>query len=282
MKLRKHFSKLLVAAVALGLAGTATTAVAGRGGSHATLKRAIATDNADTIARKLEQAEYLWSGAAINTVMALLDHQDYKVREAAAWWFSRRPAQAAEIHERSVALLQGGDAVLARNAADALGAFHHPRAIAALSASLDNGALDAEARGHVMRALGNIGHGDATAALSRGLADGDAFVRLEAVLAWSKIRGQQGAAPVAALVADGDAVVRKEAAAVVGRFREASARSALENALANDADPFVRRNAAYALGRIGDASSRSVLEAAVNDSSPLVRGYARAALRSIR
>lgn len=282
MKLRKHISRLLVAAVALGLTATATTALAGRGGSHASLKKAIATDNPSTIARKLEQAEYLWSGAAIDTVMALLDHPDYEVREAAAWWFSRRPAQAREIHERSVAYLQGADPVLARNAADALGTFRHPRAIPALASALDNGALDAGARAHVMRALGTIGHADANAALARGLGDGDASVRLEAVQAWSKIRNQQGAAPVAALVSDSDATVRKEAAAVVGRFREATARQALENALASDADPFVRRNAAYALGRIGDAASRAVLEAAVTDSSPLVRGYARAALRALR
>ena len=112
--------------------------------------------------------------------------------------------------------------------------------------------------------------------------DSNATVRLTAVNAWLEIRKQADAAPVVALVADSDVLVRRAAASVVGNFRDASARTALEDVLVNDADPAVRRNAAWALGRIGDAASRPALEAAVNDSSGLVRGVARAALAEVR
>ena len=87
---------------------------------------------------------------------------------------------------------------------------------------------------------------------------------------------------VAALVSDSDLQVRRAAAQVVGRFRVASARTALEQIVASDADAAARRNAAWALGRIGDQASRPVLEAATEDASSLVRLTARASIRQLR
>jgi HEAT repeat protein len=83
-------------------------------------------------------------------------------------------------------------------------------------------------------------------------------------------------------VTDTDVSVRRVAAQVVGRFREASARTGLEQLVVSDTDAAVRRNAAWALGRIGDAGSRAALTTATSDSSSLVRMTAKAALRQLR
>jgi HEAT repeat protein len=279
MKTHK-ITKLLVTAVAMfALGGTAS---AGRGGSAAKIRDAINSTSTDAIIAELERAERLICDACIAPVMDLLDDDRYEVREAAAWWFARRPVMKAMLTERSVDDLAGTDSRLARNAADVLGTFRHPVAIDALSAAVTRTDLSAEARQHIVRALGTIGHRDANPAIEAAMTDTDASVRAEALLAWAAIRGQSGAAPAVALVSDADATVRSKAAAVVGELREASARTALEAQLASDEDAVVRRNAAWALGRIGDDASRSALEAAVDDPSPLVRMTARAAIYKLR
>src|SRR5688572_20683294 len=115
--------KLIVLGMFLGLAQTAD---AGRGASYASIMEAIRSNNADVITSELERAERLVCGACVLPVMELLDHQDYRVRQVAAWWFARRPALktilAADMTER----LAGNDSRLARNAADVLGTFRHP------------------------------------------------------------------------------------------------------------------------------------------------------------
>lgn len=282
MKTLRHIALIALASATFAL-GTAPTAEAGRGGSHARIQNAIATGSTEAIIAELERAERLiCSSACIETVMALLDDPRYEVREVAAWWFARRPAQKQELTERSLGHLQGSDSIQARNAADILGTFRHPVAIPALSAAALRSELSADARQHAVRALGTIGHRDANDALRAAMQDASAGVRLEAISAWLDIRRQQDAAPVIAAIADSDVLVRRKAAAVVGNLRDAAARSALEAQLAADQDPAVRRNAAWALGRIGDAASRPALQAATTDESPLVRMTARAALRQLR
>lgn len=279
MKTHK-ITKLLVAAVAMvALGGTAS---AGRGGSAAKIQNAINTSSTDAIIAELERAERLICDACIAPVMDLLDHDRYEIREAAAWWFARRPAMKIMLTERSVDDLAGSDSRLARNAADVLGTFRHPIAIPALAAAVTRTDLSAEARRHIVRALGTIGHRDANTAIEEAMADGDATVRAEALLAWAAIRNQASAATAAGLLSDEDAVVRGHAAAVVGQFREASARAALEAQLASDESAIVRRNAAWALGRIGDAQSRDALEAATDDPSSLVRMTAQSAIYKLR
>jgi HEAT repeat protein len=284
MTLRHHLTaSALAATAALAVSiSLAAPAHAGRGASAATVERAIQSNVPSAIIGEIERAEYLWCGSrCIDAVMALLDHPDYSVREVAAWWFARRPAQRREIAERAAAYLAGNDSVLARNAADALGTFRHPDAIAPLAAAAARADLAPEARHAAVRALGTIGDLAAAPAIARAMGDADAEVRAEAVRAWLALRGQRSAAPVVALVADADPLVRREASAVVGNLRAGDARLELERRLAEDLDSSVRRNAAWALGRIGDPRSRAALEAATGDASGLVRGVARAALAEL-
>jgi HEAT repeat protein len=274
----------LVLATAAVLVGSAGTAQAGRGGSHSRIQNAMRTGSAAALIAEIERAERLiCSSACIETMMSLLEDSRYEVREAAGWWFARRPAQKAELRDRALVSLQGSDSIEARNAADLLGAFRDATSLAALEAAAQRQDLGAEARQAAVRALGLIRALDASPALAAAMRDSSAVVRLEAVNAWYMLTGQTGAQPVIALIADADAEVRRKAAGVAGALREAGARTALEQRLASDDDVLVRRHAAWALGEIGDAASRPVLEAAqAGDSSSVVRGTAKVALRQLR
>ncbi len=274
-------TNILAAAVAGLLTFTTGTAEAGRGGSAARIQNAVATGSVDAIIAELERAERLICDACTPTVLDLIDNDRYELREAAAWWIARRPVLKNQLTERSTADLAGSDSRLARNAADVLGTFRHPQAVAALAAASSRTDLSAEARMAAVRALGTIGHRSANVALTAAMADADASVRLAAATSWLQVRKQATAAPLIALVGDADATVRAKAAGVVGELRDSTARAALETALAGDRDASVRRNAAWALGRIGGAASRAVLTAATADVSPLVRQTAKAALAGL-
>lgn len=272
---------LTVAFCSALIIGTASVAEAGTGGSNGRIQSAINTGSTTAIVAELERAERLVCAACIDTVMDLLDHSEYEVREAAAWWFARRPAQKKELTERSLAHLIGKDSTQARNAADILGAFQSPASVPALAQAASRTDLSAEARRHAVRALGLTKVKAANPALAAAMSDSDAGVRFEAVSAWLRVPRQTDAAPVAARLSDTDALVRRTAAAVVGNLRDASSRTSLE-ALLGDSDSTVRTRAAWALGQIGDLASVSALRAATEDSSPLVRSAARAAIRRLR
>lgn len=271
---------LITVTVVLALSAVAH---AGRGGSEATIRSAVRSGNADAIIAALEQAENIpCSSTCMTMVMELTENDDYRIREVAAWWFARRPAQKRELAERSLAELVTGDSTAARNAADILGTFGAAASIEPLATAYARDGLEEPARVAIVRALGRIGNTAGNPTLAAAFGDPSAAVRLEAIEAWRHMRRQDGAAPVAALVADADVSVRRAAAATVGFFRQADARAALETALTSDPDPAARRNAAWALGRIGDEASRDALTAAAADPSGLVRMTAKAALRQLR
>lgn len=269
--------------VALALAAGAPAAQAGRGGSFARIRSATQHESPDAIVAELERAENIpCTSGCMTFVLGLLDHDSYAVRDAAAWWFARRPVQMARVTEQARARLVSGSSAEVRSAADALARVGRPGVVPDLAAAIQRGGLSNEARAHAVRALGTIGHRSANPALAAAMGDGSAEVRREAVESWTRILRQADAAPVVALVTDTDVSVRRAATQVVGRFPAASARGALEGLVSSDPDPAVRRNAAWALGRIGDPGSREVLTAASSDASSLVRMTARAALRRLR
>jgi HEAT repeat protein len=241
----------LVAAMAVATALLAPGAAhAGRGGSAAKILNAVQSGSVDAIVAEVERTERLVCGGCIDVVRELLDHPRYEVREVAAWWFAKRPALAEVIRTRSLADLVGKDSEQARNGADFLGTLRNRTAVPALSTAAVRTDLSAEARLHIVRALGTIADASANPALT-------------------------------AAVRDADAGVRAEAAAVIGNVRDGAGRAALEAALGQDADAVVRRNAAWALGRIGNAASRTALDAGSRDASPLVRLTAMAALSEL-
>lgn len=265
------------------LCAAASPAFAGRGGSAGQLRSAVASGSVDAIVAEIERTEALMCAECVDTMTTLLDHSRYEVREAAGWWFAKRPALKKMMTDQMVDDL-GNPAMSTaslRNAADFLGAVRAFDKMNALTEAYDRG-VATDARFAIIRAAGVMSSRAGSALLAKGLADGDASVRALAASSWRNLRGQEGAAAVVPLLSDRDASVRAEAAGAVGGLKEASGRAQLEALVVNDPDPTVRRNAAWALGEIGQRASQAALDAAANDASPLVRGVARAARQSLR
>ncbi len=282
---RRRFHPLWGAAVLVATLAAATAARAQSGPSSTLrLESVIDSTSGDAIVAEIERADALVCTECVPLIVPLLDDPRQNVREAAAWWIARRPQRKQTAAGNAYAAIHGGDTDAARNAADVLGVFLDRAAIPELAdAYTVNGALEPEARAHIMAALGRIGHTDADPTLSAAMATDTApMVRAAAAAAWLEIRGQVDAAPVIALITDSDVAVRRTAAAVIGGLADGAGRVGLEARLADDADSAVRRNAAWALGQIGDRGSQAALEAALLDRSGLVRMTARLALRKVR
>ncbi len=269
--------------LALTVALAPAPAQAGRGSSYSQVMSAIQTGNADVIISELERSERLICVRCVEPVMALLDSDDYRIREVAAWWIARRPAQKAEIIDVATARLYGDDAVLARNAADALGTFRLRTSVPVLAYATARQDLAPSARAAAVRALGTISHPDGEPAVISAMTDSAAEVRVEAVRAYRAMRGPRDGSALVSLLVDANVDVRREATAAVGHFRTPGARVALEAILATDTDELTRRNAAWSLGQVGDGASRAALDAAVaNDASSLVRSVAKASITKLR
>ena len=278
----------LIGLIALGAATVATAVLtvpsfAGKNANRAQIAGAVRNGNVDAIIAKLEKAENMPSTSeTINLVEGLLAHDDYRAREAAAWWFARRAFHKDRLTQSGRVALTSNDSTAVRNAADMLGTFRHPRVVSALSTAAGRTDIGSDAKISVVRALGTIANIDGNPAIAAAMGDADAGVRLAALNAWAGILHQADALPATALLGDSDAHVRRVAARIHGTFQESAGRVALENVLATDTDALARRNAAFALGRIGDSASRALLtDAAENDESALVRAYAKTALRTV-
>jgi len=270
-----------LAAVAF-LALAPSVALAGKGGSAAQIKAAVASTSTDAIIAELERTESLICDECVQIVTGLTEDSRYEVREVAAWWFARRPALKDMLAAQFSDDLATGGTLKVRNAADFLGGTKTYAALPQLRAAIHRGDLGSDAKLALVRAAGAIAHVRGNEVLSTAMADGDARVRGAAVTAWRDVLDQPSAQPIVALLADPDADVRARAATVVGGMTEQSARPALEAIVLHDPDSFARRNAAWALGQLGNAASRPALVQASADKSTLVRGAAKAALSSLR
>src|SRR5690606_21202281 len=191
-----HLACLAVAgALVLGLSAPAE---AGGGGSFAKIRAAAQHGNPDAIVAELERAERIpCSSECMTFVMGLLEHESHYVRDGAAWWFARRPAQKVEVAERALSLLVTGNTFQVQSAADTLARVGHPRMIPELAAALTREGIGEDGRAAVARAIGELGHRSGNAALTAAMSDPSPLVRRAAVEAWSHILRQQGAAPVA-------------------------------------------------------------------------------------
>jgi HEAT repeat protein len=226
--------------------------------------------------------------ACSKLVLPLVDHDDARVRQVAAWWLVRRGARSAlfvEMAER----LGRPDSKLARNAADVLGEMRMLKAIPSLGAALNNPAYDGEARASMARALGQIGHMGAIAALTQAMAADKGEVRAAAAAALRDLRGYSDPSPAAALLNDRDVEVRLEAIDSIAYTRSQAMRADSGNAIAqqlvnlaaSDPDERVRKKAVWALGEIGapiQIAGPVLQQVSTGDESPFVRSLATAAL----
>jgi HEAT repeat protein len=275
-----NISKKLAAVAFVVLA--ATPAFAGKGGNNAKIVAAVNSGSVDAIVAEVERAEGLVCPDCMGTMINLLEDNRFAVREVAAWWFARRPGAKAQLATQFKVELEKAGSVDVRNAADFLGRVRQFDALPQFRVAIARTDLNAEAKVAIVRAVGFMAHPDGNSVLLTALGDGEASVRTAAVLAWREILGQLDVKPLVAKLGDSDANVRAAAANVIGVYGEPSARVMLEQLVTTDADPFVRRNSAWALGRIGSADSAAALRTATNDSSGIVRGFASAALASLK
>jgi hypothetical protein len=278
-----HTNKTMKLAVVtfLGISlAAAGTAVAGTGSSPQAVQRAIASGSIDAIQSELERAERLVCVSCVDMVRPLIDDQNQKIRQVAAWWLARRGV-ARNIRVEMLNRLAQPDSTLARNAADVLGEFHYVSSIPALAAALSNPVFSSEARAHMAKALGRISRPAVVAPLTGALVGTDGVVKVAAMQALQSIAGLRDGTAVAPLLGDSDVGVRAEAATTLGMFHDANGTAALVNALQNDASPVVRKRAAWALGEIHantTVAGPALQNAAASDASPFVRSLAAAAL----
>lgn len=270
-----------IAAVAV-LALAPASAWAGRGGSAAKIRAAVASGSVDAIVAEVERTEKLICNECVDLVTALTEDSRWEVREVAAWWFAKRVAFKDMLVPGFLDDLASGGTTKVRNAADFLGRSKTRAAIPQLIAAQRRADLGYDARYALVRAAAKLKTLEANPLLTAAMSDGDPRVRAAAVTAWRDMRGQTNAQPVLPLLGDSDAEVRGQAAVVAGAMGEQSTRVTLETLVVRDPDATVRRNAAWALGRLHNPASSGALLLASGDPSGLVRGVARAALAELR
>lgn len=266
----------------LALAASVTPALAGKGGSAAQLNDAVRSGSQDAIIAEIERTESLICADCMQTMINLTEDGRYPVREAAAWWFARRPGSKDIMVSQMKDDLVGADSIHVRNAADFVGSVREYATLPQLRLAIKRTDLTPEAKIAIVNAVGVMAHIDGNGILLTAMQDSDAGVRAAAVVAWRDILGQIDVTPLVGMLDDGDAKVRAQAATVLGAYASRAAREKLEALVTSDADPFVRRNAAWALGKIGSISSTQALVTASKDSSGLVSGFARAALANLK
>jgi HEAT repeat protein len=276
-------NKLILTVLSSTLAvAAASPAFAGRGGSPQAIKSAIEANSVDAIQAELERAEHLVCAGCTDMVVPLVDHLNYRVRQAAAWWLARR-GTSRQVYVSMLTRLSQPDSVLARNAADVLGEFRAGSSIPALSAALSNPIYTGEARAAMAHALGQIGRSDVAAPLTQALTDSDPLVKAASLKALREVDNFHDGMAAAPLTKDADAIVRAEAAVTIGMLHTSAGANALVAAL-TDSDPVVRKKAAWALGEIGAPASvagPALGTVAANDANPLVRSIAQIAISKL-
>ncbi|HXU67679.1 MAG TPA: HEAT repeat domain-containing protein [Polyangia bacterium] len=268
-------------------------AFAGFGSSAVALKAAVQSGSVDAIVSELEKAEELPSQGAISVVLPLVDHDSYRVRDAAGWWLTRRGVRT-QVLANMTARLSGSDPVAARNAGDVLAAMRDVSVLPALSSYLAK-PLDEDSGIAVARAIGAIGNAKGVTALNTAFSSSLAGVRAQAVASVRDLRAPRGTkvagsvAAVVPLLSDADANVRRQAAITIGFLggndtaQAGAAVQALSSMVTGDPAAVVRKAAAWALGELKDGTGRAALmQAQANDSDAFVRSIASAALANLR
>ena len=283
MRIQNKLGTAVLASV-LAVGAVSGTALAGHGGSPQAIRQAIDANSVDSIQAELERAEHLVCAGCTDMVVPLIDHLNYRVRQAAAWWLARRGASHGTIYVAMLNRLAQPDSLLARNAADVLGEFRAGSAIPALSAAMTNPIFSGEARAAMAHALGQIGRSDVAAPLTQALSDKDPLVKAASLQALRDVDGFHDGMVAVPLVSDPDMIVRGEAATTIGMLHTQSAASALVKALTSDPEVLVRKKAAWSLGAIAapvSVAGPALQTAATSDSDPFVRSLAQVAISKL-
>ena len=192
----------------------------------------------------------------------LLDSNDSRVREMAAWWLRRRPFGygRAAVSMRKV-VMSDADPTRRARAAEALGEFLDVGGLPMLEHAA-NADGDAQVRLSAVRALGRLNAQGGHAAVVAAMQDDDGRVRLAALDQVTKLSFFTDHAAIAGALGDEDAQVRRRAAQLSGHVRASDAVAGLIDVLNHDLDGGARQAAAWALGRIGGGEATAALRLA--------------------
>ena len=220
----------------------------------------------------------------------VLTDDNARMREFSAWWLRRRAFAKNHLFIEFRSILQGdypawtadlgvSEAVMRARAAEALGEFLDPNALAPLSeaAMTDSESIVREA---AVSALGRLNHPGGNTVLAAALSDSTPEVRRAALASIIRVNFFREHDALIGTLADDDAIVRREGALLVGQMRVSAGVDALAGLLRADEDANVRRAAAWALGMIGDGTSRDALrEAQASETEQMVLDAIEIALR---
>lgn len=189
----------------------------------------------------------------------LLESGTPRVREMSAWWLRRQPFAAPALVVRLRKLVRtDADPVRRARAAEALGEFMDPHAVAELSdAAMADG--DPKVRVAAVHALARMNSAVGFAVLTDTLSDADTSVKLATLDELVNIGAFRDYGALIALLGDTSADVRTRAARLCGEYRVLDAQSTLIAMLEGDAAPQARKAAAWALGRVGAADGQTAL-----------------------
>ena len=291
---------LLVANLALGLAGASVIRNLDLFGSPSTLEPAAAYTNA---MNSLVLGE--GSAAALDESLDVDDQEEQEDDRPApglegmllgkreGWPEGQKTSGESKLLPdiaRAIAdLLNSVDPGLRARAASELarlaGKFPTPpaSAISALAEAMESDSA-APVRAAAAQALGSLGDPEALADLAEAAAgDDDPAVRAAALEALTELDDPAALAHLAeAIAGDADPAVRAAAAQALAELDDPAALSQIAEAMASDSSASVRAAAAGALGSAGDPAALSTLaEAAAGDHDPAVRAAALEALAEL-
>lgn len=212
---------------------------------------------------------------AVQPLIELLRHGDSDGLREAGHALGKMGKAAADL---LLEALRDENGKVRREAARALGDIGDGRATEALTEVLQDDE-DSDVREGAARALGEIGDGRAVQPLIKALRDQGSDVRRGAAEALGNIGDAQAAQPLIDALRDKDSEVHIAAVEAVGQMGEPAVELLIQALL--DDDNEVRWGAVCALGEIGDARTVDALIEALVDEDALVGEEAMRALSVI-
>jgi len=189
----------------------------------------------------------------------LLESSVARVREMSAWWLRRQPFAAPALVTKLRKLVRADtDPVRRARAAEALGEFMDPFAVAELSdAAMADG--DPGVRVAAVHAIARLNNDAGFAVFTDTLRDIDTDVKLATLDELVNIGAFRDYGALIALLGDTSAEVRTRAARLCGEYRVQEAQSTLIAMLEGEPAAPARKAAAWALGRVGGAEGQTAL-----------------------
>ncbi len=211
---------------------------------------------------------------AAKALIQALAYKDYSVR-----FFSKK--SLVKIGDVAIPLLiealKHRHHLIRSGSAEVLGRIKNPKAIAALSFTLEND-KHYFVRASAVTALSLIGGQKTVVSVIKALKDRNWQVRSAAAKALGYLKNKKALVPLIKALKDKNSYVRLHAVAALGRMRNREAVPYLIKAL-RDNDAKTREMAAWSLGKIKDkASIRALLHSLGKDRNGNVRKEAREAL----